>query len=96
MMRGTEKESTPGTTALNPTEGSGVMARKMVWGTSAITLTLLRKKDSGGATRLSNGYQKTMMMKVKMERASSVRIFLTGKTIQIKSTFPNRSYKEWY
>ena len=73
MTRGMAKVSTLGTTALNCTEVSGVMAKKMVLGMCVITSTLSRKRDFGGATRLSNGYQKTMMTKVKMEIVSSAR-----------------------
>ena len=91
MTRDTVRESTLGTTAPNRTEGSGVMARKMEWGTCVIISTLLRKKDSGGVTKLSNGYRKEMMTRVKMEIASSAKTSLTGKTTLTKLTSQNRN-----
>ena len=91
MMRGMVRESTPGITAPNNTVDNGVMARKMAWGTCVTISTLSRRKDSGGATRLSNGYLWMMMTKVKMERASSVRTSSTGKTTLIKLTSLNQN-----
>ena len=93
MTRDTVRESTLGTTAPNRTEGSGVMARKMEWGTCVIISTLLRKKDSGGVTKLSNGYRKEMMTRVKMEIASSAKTSLIGKMTQISLIFLNQRYR---
>ena len=94
MTKGMVRESILGITAPNNTVDNGVMDRKMGWGTCVTISTLSRRKDSGGATRLSNGYLWTMMTKGKMERASSVRTSSTGKTTLTKLTSLNQSFKE--
>ena len=91
MTRGMARESTPGTTAQNRTEVNGVMARKTVWATCVTASSLSRRKVSGGATKSSNGYLKTMMTMVKMERALSAKTSLTGKMTLTKLTSLNKN-----